>query len=132
MEIEQEVSTVAEEVGGNNTPTISQRKFKSSVVVQSGDTVVLGADSGSEAKPCRACRCYPNCRWSGYCLVEQRFDRRQRKELVMLITPQLVRNRHEAKRVTGEVRKAPEFIAPTRRHRPHPSGMHFAETRPAV
>ena len=103
MEIEQEVSTVAEK-SENNTPTISQRKFKSSVVVQSGDTVVLGGlildQKTNTLSGLPVLSKLP--------IVGVLFGRTEikdeRKELVMLITPQLVRNRHEAKRVTEEVR----------------------------
>ncbi|MCP4285027.1 MAG: type II secretion system secretin GspD [Gammaproteobacteria bacterium] len=105
MEIEQEVSTVAEDtVTDKNTPTISQRKFKSSVVVQSGDTVVLGGLISDQETNNRSG--LPIL--SNLPVVGMLFGRteilEERKELVMLITPRLVRNRREAKRVTEEVR----------------------------
>ena len=104
MEIEQEVSTVAEE-SANNTPTISQRKFKSSVVVQSGDTVVLGGLISDQKNKTRAgLPLISEVPVVGALFGQTTVDDR-RTELVMLITPRLVRNRHEASRVTDEVRR---------------------------
>lgn len=106
MEIEQEVSTVAEgSAGDNNTPTISQRKFKSSVVVQSGDTVVLGGLISDQANKTRSGLPLLSELPVVGALFGQTTVDDSRKELVMLITPRLVRNRFEAKRVTEEVRK---------------------------
>ncbi|MCB1867745.1 MAG: type II secretion system secretin GspD [Gammaproteobacteria bacterium] len=106
MEIEQEVSTVAEgSAGDNNTPTISQRKFKSSVVVQSGDTIVLGGLISDQANKTRSGLPFLSELPVVGVLFGQTSIDDSRKELVMLITPRLVRNRFEARRVTEEVRK---------------------------
>jgi len=104
MEIEQEVSTVAK-ASVENTPTISQRKFKSSVAVQSGDTVVLGGlILDQENKSRSGLPVLSKLPILGV-LFGQTEIKEERKELVMLITPRLVQNRHEAMRVTEEVRK---------------------------
>ena len=106
MEIEQEVSTVAEgSAGDNNTPTISQRKFKSSVVVQSGDTVVLGGLISDQESKTRSGLPFLSQLPIVGALFGQTSVGDRRTELVMLITPRLVRNRYEARRVTEEVRK---------------------------
>lgn len=104
MEIEQEVSTVAE-ASVENTPTISQRKFKSSVAVQSGDTVVLGGLILDQANKTRSGLPVLSKVPILGALFGQTEIKDERRELVMLITPRLIRNRHEAMRVTEEVRR---------------------------
>ncbi len=107
MDVEQEVSTVvpSSDTAANLTPTISKREFKSSVVVQSGDTVVLGGlifDLKTRRRDGLPLL-------SELPLIGPLFgstnDEETRTELVMLITPRLVRNRYEAKQVTEEVRR---------------------------
>ncbi|MCP3869194.1 MAG: type II secretion system secretin GspD [Gammaproteobacteria bacterium] len=105
MDVEQEVSNVVPSAEETLTPTISQRKFKSSLVVQSGDTVVLGGlifDFTTKQR-----QGLPLL--SKLPIIGPLFGRTEtddeRTELVMLITPRLVRNRYEAKQVTEEVRR---------------------------
>lgn len=105
MEVEQEVSTVVPNPEEPLSPTISQRKFKSSVVVQSGDTVVLGGmifDQSSKQRD--GFPVLSDLPLAGALFGSTKLDD-DRTELVMLITPRLVRNRHEAQLVTDEVRK---------------------------
>ncbi len=105
MDVEQEVSNVVPSSEETLTPTISQRKFKSSLVVQSGDTVVLGGlifDFTTKQR-----QGLPLL--SSLPIIGPLFgttdNEEQRTELVMLITPRLVQNRYEAKQVTDEVRR---------------------------
>ena len=105
MEIEQEVSNVVPSAEETLTPTISQRKFKSSVVVQSGDTVVLGGlifdFSTKQRQGLPLLSKLPLVGW----LFGSTENDDERTELVMLITPRLIRNRYEAENVTREVRR---------------------------
>ncbi len=107
MEVEQEVSNVVpnDDTSLDLTPTISQRKFKSSVVVQSGDTVVLGGlifDFSTKQR--EGLPLLSKIPVVGALFGSTGVDD-ERTELVMLITPRLVRNRYEAKKVTEEVRR---------------------------
>jgi general secretion pathway protein D len=105
MEVEQEVSNVVPSDEDTLTPTISQRKFKSSLVVQSGDTVVLGGlifDFSTKQRS--GLPLLSKIPVFGALFATSELDD-ERTELVMLITPRLVRNRYEAKRVTEEVRR---------------------------
>ena len=105
MEVEQEVSNVVPSAVETLTPTITQRKFKSSLVVQSGDTVVLGGlifdftTKDREGLPLLSRLPVIGALFGS---TENSGDRR---ELVMLISPRVVRNRFEARKVTEEVRQ---------------------------
>jgi len=105
MEVEQEVSNVVPSAEETLTPTISQRKFKSSVVVQSGDTVVLGGlifdFSTKQRQGLPLLSTLPFVGW----LFGSTENDDERTELVMLITPRLIRNRYQAENVTNEVRR---------------------------
>lgn len=107
MEISQEVSLPGSEpaVGGGGNVAISQRTIDSSVVVQSGETVVLGgliletrtaAESGIPL--------LKDIPWLGSVFKTTTEDK-FRTELIVLITPQVVENDSEAMEVTEELRK---------------------------
>ncbi|HEB94882.1 MAG TPA: type II secretion system protein GspD [Sedimenticola thiotaurini] len=105
MEVEQEVSNVVPSTEETLTPTISQRKFKSSVVVQSGDTVVLGGlIFDFTTKQRQGLPLLSRLPLVG-ALFGSTESNNDRTELVMLITPRLVRDRYQAKKVTEEVRR---------------------------
>lgn len=111
LEIEQEVSDVIETTSSTlNSPTIQQRRIKSSVAVQSGDTVALGGlirTKNTETK-------------SGIPLLSQipilgalfgsTNNVVERTELLVLIRPRVVRNQKEARDVTEELRKRIKII----------------------
>ncbi len=105
MEIEQEVSNVVQAIdSGQLTPTISQRKVKSAIVAQSGETIVLGGlISEEETRTNAGLPVLSRIPILGYA-----FSRTEksmvRKELLVLITPKVVRNAAEARRVTRELR----------------------------
>jgi len=105
MEVEQEVSNVVPSAKETLTPTISQRKFKSSLVVQSGDTVVLGGlIFDFTTKQRQGLPLLSKLPIIG-ALFGSTDNNDERTELVMLITPRLVRNQYEARQVTDEVRR---------------------------
>lgn len=105
MEIEQEVSDVAEGSGGSLTPTIQQRKIRSTVAVQSGETIVLGG----------LMRETKNETQSGVpglsqipvlgALFRSSSDTVRRTELVVLITPRAVQDPAVARGITEEMRR---------------------------
>lgn len=115
LEIEQEVSSVvATTTSGIDSPTIQKRKIASTVAIQSGDSVTLGGlirderQKGSSGIPLL----------SDIPLIGSLFgaktDEQERTELLVLITPRVVRNRHEAREVTRELRDRMRFVEPLR------------------
>lgn len=105
LDIEQEVSNAeVTESSGIDSPTISQRRIVSSVVVHSGQTIALGgliqnqANRTKSGLPVLSHIPILGALFGG---TSNKFDRR---ELLVLITPRVVRNREEAQRVTDELR----------------------------
>lgn len=106
MEINQEVSDVTRTTtSGIDAPTIQQRKFNSSVSVQNGQTIALGGlirdrrtqtDSGIPG--------LKDVPVLGY-LFRSSTDIGTRTELVVLITPRVVRSESDISRVTDEFRE---------------------------
>ncbi len=113
LEVLQEVSdVVATTTSELNSPTIQQRSIESTVAVQSGDTIALGGliqDRDQESK-------------SGLPLLSEipilgnlfktTNNAQRRTELLVLITPRVVRDRREAQDVTDELRKRLTGIEP--------------------
>ncbi len=106
MKIEQEVSdAVVTETSTIDSPTIQQRTISTTVAVQSGETVVLGGliregrTSGKTGIPIL----------SDIPIIGNLFgvndNKAERTELLILITPHVVRNQLEARSVTNELGK---------------------------
>ena len=113
LDVLQEVSDVVETTTSDiDSPTIQQRFIESTVAVQSGDTVALGGlirDRHEESV-------------SGLPLLSEipilgnLFKTTEvverRTELLVLITPRVVRNRREALEVTDELRRRLSTLGP--------------------
>ena len=113
LEIVQEVSNVVETTTSDlNSPTIQQRRVESTVAVHSGESIALGGliqDDQSEGI-------------SGVPLLSEipllgnlfkvSARNRFRRELLIFITPQVVRNRDEAREITQELRRRLRAVAP--------------------
>ncbi len=108
MDIEQSVENVADsKVSGSNidSPTISTREFTSSVAVQSGETVILGGlikdDDTFNKGGIPVLHELP--------LIGPLFGSTTKKniktELVVLITPRVVKSRLEARLITNEFKR---------------------------
>jgi len=106
LDIEQEVSNVSQNANtGQLTPTISQRKIKSSIAIQSGATVILGGLIQEERNRTR----------QGLPLLSQipiigglfgsTTNTKKRTELIVLLTPRIIRNQSEAVSITNEIRR---------------------------
>lgn len=113
MEIDQEVSdAVRTTTSGIDSPTIQQRRVTSSVAVQSGETVALGGliresrSNGTTGIPVL----------SEIPVLGTLFgvtsDEADRTELLILITPRVVRDRYEARDVTDELRRRLRAVTP--------------------
>jgi general secretion pathway protein D len=113
MEIEQEVSDVAKTTSSNiDSPTIAQRRVVSTVIVQDGQTVALGGlikdtrDEGRSGIPVL----------SDLPLIGPLFrtttKSRGRTELLVLLSPSVVRSPDQARRVTDELRERLQNVRP--------------------
>jgi general secretion pathway protein D len=113
LDIEQEVSDVVPTTTSNiDSPTIQQRKIKSSVAVHDGETIALGGlirDRQSQGKAG-----IPGL--SDIPVVGALFGTKttsaDRTELLILITPHVVRSPEEADAITEELRKRVQSVLP--------------------
>lgn len=106
LDIEQEVSSVTNTTtSGIDSPTISQRKIKTSVVVTDGQTIALGGLI--EESRNRTTAGVPGASKVPVlgALFRNRKDRVAKTELLILITPKVIRDGHEAQGVTEELRR---------------------------
>jgi len=108
IEIEQEISSVKDTNGGAETltPTISQRRVKSTVAVADGQTLVL-AGLISEQKT-RAKSGVPgiiDIPIVSNILASKNTDETVRTELIIFIKPQVIRNMADARRVAEGLRE---------------------------
>jgi len=104
LDVEQEISNVAAGSAGSLTPTVSQRRVKSSIAVASGQTVLLAGLISERQENSR----------SGIPLVDQLGElgkligsnnkSAQRTELIIFIRPQIIRDGVDAMRVAEEMR----------------------------
>lgn len=105
LDLDQEVSNVAATTtSGIDSPTIQQRRVHTTVAVQDGDSVALGGLIQDNI----------NINSSGVPFVSRiplvgeafksKSNKKQRTELLILITPRIARNRAESARVTEEFR----------------------------
>lgn len=106
LEIEQEVSdVVSTTTSGIDSPTIQQRKIKTTVVVNDGDSLALGGliqkrhSDGRTKVPIVG-----DIPLVGT-LFREKTDTVRRTELLILITPRVVRDLLEAQEVTREFRR---------------------------
>ena len=113
LEIEQEVSDVVETTtSGIDSPTIQQRRIQSSVAIESGETVALGGlirnrrTDLSDGVPFL----------SRIPLVGALFGTKEnvieKTELLVLITPRVVRDRKQAREITEELRSRIDAFRP--------------------
>lgn len=87
------------------TPTIAQRRIASTIAVNSGESVALGGlirDSGSEA--ITGVPLLSDIPVLGH-LFKTTTDTQRRTELLVLLTPRVVRDRQDARVVTDELRR---------------------------
>ncbi len=113
LEVLQEVSSVKEtDTSGIDSPTISQRSIQTTVAVQSGDTIALGGlisdreeDGVSGIPILSAIPILGN-------LFKTTENVVRRTELLVLITPRVVRDRGEALAVTEELRRRLSTLGP--------------------
>ncbi|GAB5445466.1 MAG: hypothetical protein Gyms2KO_03390 [Gymnodinialimonas sp.] len=105
LDIEQEVSSVASTTtSGIDSPTISQRRIETSVVITHGNTIALAGliqESGNQRNT--QVPIVGDIPVLG-ALFRNRDDRVARTELLILITPRIIRNDEDARQITEEFR----------------------------
>ncbi|MCB1969858.1 MAG: hypothetical protein KDG54_05555, partial [Geminicoccaceae bacterium] len=114
LEVAQEVSRVASETTSSDslTPTISQRKITSRINVQSGQTVVLGGlIQDSESRSNNKVPLLGDIPAVGE-LFQSTDNQASRTELIVFITPQIIRNAEDAKNVSEELRARMRSMRP--------------------
>ena len=106
LDVRQEVSdVVATTSSGIDAPTIKQRAINSTVAVQTGETIALGGlirDSNTGTNVGVPVLMHIPLLGN---LFKTHSIRNERTELLVLLTPQVVRDREEARNVTQELRR---------------------------
>jgi len=104
LDIEQEISSVAAGSAGSLTPTISQRRVKSSIAVTSGQTVLLaGLISETENKARQGIPILDSIPGVGDAFAHQT-NTRSRTELILFIRPSLIKDAVDANVIAEEMR----------------------------
>ncbi len=113
LEIDQNVSDVTPTVtSGIDSPTIQQRQIQSTVAVQDGQTVALGGlIRDRQGLTTRGLPYLARIPVIGF-LFGQRGRVDDRTELIIFITPRVIRNPAEAGRITEELRSRLRDVAP--------------------
>jgi general secretion pathway protein D len=105
LDIEQEISSVADNANSTTlTPTVSERKVKSSIAVASGQTVLLaGLVSETQNRSRSGIPGLDQVPGLG-ALLSNNTGTGQRTELIIFIRPQIIRNGLDARRMAQELR----------------------------
>lgn len=113
LEIEQEVSAVAKTTSsGIDSPTIQQRRVKTTVVVNDGEVLALGGMIQEQAdKTSNQIPLLGDIPGLG-AAFSNREDKVKKTELVILITPKVVRDGTESRLVTEEYRRKMHVYMP--------------------
>lgn len=106
LNIEQEISSVADNANATTlTPTVSERKVRSSIAVASGQTVLLaGLISETQDRSRSGVPGLEKVPVLGELLATNNSGTIQRTELIIFIRPQIIRNGFDASRVAAELR----------------------------
>jgi general secretion pathway protein D len=117
MELQQEVSNVARNAQQNTTseettPTISQRQISSTVAVQSGETIVLGGLIQDNRLNSQSGIPFLSRLPIVGALFGSRDSTKSRTELLVLLTPRVIRGVAEARAITDEMRRRLRSVAP--------------------
>ena len=113
LDIEQEVSSVAKTTSSNiDSPTIQQRRVKTTVVVSDGEVLALGGMiQDSSNKTSNQLPILGDIPGLG-AVFSNRTNSVQKTELVILITPKVVRDGTESRLVTEEYRRKMNVYMP--------------------
>jgi general secretion pathway protein D len=110
LDVEQEVSSVVNtSSSGIDSPTIRQRRVKTTVMVNDGEQIALGGlIQTSKTKGRKQIPIVGDLPLVGN-MFKQKTDDHEKTELIILITPRVMRNLDEARQITDEFKR--EFAA---------------------
>ncbi len=113
LDIDQSVSDVETTTSSTiNSPTISQRRITTSVTVQDGETVALGGlILDNRTVDHNGIPILKDIPVVGS-LFSQSSDTKARTELLVLLTPRILRNQHDATAATDELRERMRSVKP--------------------
>jgi len=112
LDISQEVSQVVPNATNPLTPIIDERRIESSVTVQSGQTVMLGGlISENNSLTTNGVPVLDDLPWIGP-LFGTRTNAKSRTELVIFLTPHILRTSDDARRLTEELTRRLTAIRP--------------------
>lgn len=113
LDISQEVSDVSETTtSGINSPTIQERKIASSIAVKDGQTIALGGlirDNSTQQKT--GIPYLNDIPFLGF-IFGQTDYKDKRTELLVLLTPRVIRNAQDVKTITEELREKIHAVVP--------------------
>jgi len=114
LEIEQEISNVANPNDTSLTPTLTQRRVRSTVAIQSSQTVLLGGLISEQSNDSRLG--LPGLREIKYLgdLMGNTSKDKQRQEIIIFVRPRLIQNSVDAESVAEEFRDRLESMRSTR------------------
>jgi general secretion pathway protein D len=105
LDLVQEVSDVLPTTSSTISPTFSERKVESRIIVQDGDTIALaGLITDNKSKGNSGVPYLKDIPGVGL-LFGRENDTTSRTELIVLITPKIVRDQRDARAITEELRK---------------------------
>jgi len=105
LDVEQEISNVADNGNATTlTPTVSQRKVKSSIAVASGQTVLLGGLISERQNQGRVGLPFLDKVPLIDDILSRNSKTMQRTEIIIFIRPQIIRDSVDAQRVAEELR----------------------------
>jgi general secretion pathway protein D len=115
LDIEQEVSDVVATTSSSiNSPTFQQRRIKTKVIIQDGETISLaGLISDKASKGNSGIPLLQDIPVLGT-LFSTKLNNHDRTELLILLTPRVVHDQREAKALTEELKRklSPSSIVP--------------------
>jgi general secretion pathway protein D len=116
LEIEQEVSSVTQTTSSNiDSPTFGRRRVKTTVLVNDGEAITLGGlIQNKKTYTADQVPVLGNIPLLGSAFKDKG-DKIEKTELVILLTPKVVRDLTEAQQVTSEYRRKVGEFAPRRR-----------------
>lgn len=115
LQLEQEVSDVGEtvEVGGTTAPTFTQRTVQSTIAVHDGESIVLGGQIfESDQKTKSGIPFLSQIPVLGF-LFGTQGAQFERTELIVIITPRVIRDRDSARQATENLNQRMQRIRPT-------------------
>ena len=121
MDITQQVSSPGANLSVNGNPPINQRQLQTQVAVQSGETILLGGMIEENDQITKTGIPFLNDVPLLGRLFGNTSNKRDRTEIIVLITPRVISSVEDARQMTAEYRDKFESLAPLRNAQPAPT-----------